>query len=58
MDEDSVEVAYDAAGEPPIIRFEDTDQGALMLANGDIVATFAGQTALDMASVPIILTGV
>ena len=57
-DEDSVEVAYDVSLEPPIIRYEDTDDGAILLADGEIVATFAGQTALDMASVPILLTAV
>lgn len=55
-DEDSIEVAYDALSTTPIMRYEDNDDGAMLFADDEIVATFAGQTALDMASVPILLT--
>ncbi|MCO4848484.1 MAG: calcium-binding protein [Yoonia sp.] len=58
LDDDSIEVAYDTLSAVPILRFEDIEDGVLLLADGEIVATFAGHTALDMASVPVLLTAV
>jgi Ca2+-binding RTX toxin-like protein len=54
-DEDTIEITYDSADEKPVLRFEDTDEGALLFANDEIVGTFAGHTALDLADVPIVL---
>jgi len=56
IDEDTIEIAYDINELAPIVRFEDTDAGAVLLADGAIVATFTGHTALDLASVPVVLT--
>lgn len=55
-DEDRISVSYDAQGDAPIVRYEDTDEGALLIANGQIVATFAGHAVLDLAGVPIVFT--
>ena len=55
-DEDRISVSYDAQGDAPIVRYEDTDEGALLIADGQIVATFAGHAALDLAGVPIVFT--
>ena len=55
-DEDRISVSYDAQGDVPIVRYEDTDEGALLIADGQIVATFAGHAALDLAGVPIVFT--
>ena len=55
-DEDRISVSYDAQGDAPIVRYEDTDEGALLIADGQIVATFAGHAALDFAGVPIVFT--
>lgn len=55
-DEDRISLSYDAQGDVPIVRYEDTDEGALLIADGQIVATFAGHAALDLAGVPIVFT--
>lgn len=55
-DEDSIEVAYDAIGGEPVLRFIDGDDGVLLMADNTAVATFAGLTALDLIDVPIVLT--
>lgn len=55
-DEDRISVSYDAQGDAPIVRYEDTDEGALLIADGQIVATFAGHAVLDLAGVPIVFT--
>ena len=55
-DEDRISVSYDAQGDAPIVRYEDTDEGALLIVNGQIVATFAGHAVLDLAGVPIVFT--
>ncbi|MEN8896017.1 MAG: calcium-binding protein [Yoonia sp.] len=54
-DEDRIEVTFDQDSAAPLIRFEDTDAGAILLADGTIVATFAGHAALDLANVPVTL---
>ena len=58
LDEDTIEVTYDALTTAPTLRLEDTDDGVRLFADGEIVATFAGHAALDLASVPILLTAV
>lgn len=55
-DEDRISVSYDAQGDAPIVRYEDTNEGALLIADGQIVATFAGHAVLDLAGVPIVFT--
>ena len=55
-DEDRISVSYDAQGDAPIVRYEDTDEGALLITDEQIVATFAGHAALDLAGVPIVFT--
>lgn len=55
-EEDRISVSYDAQGDAPIVRYEDTDEGALLIADGQIVATFAGHAVLDLAGVPIVFT--
>lgn len=55
-DEDTIEIAYDLAGGEPVLQFIDNDDGVLLMAGDTAVATFAGLTALDLASVPILLT--
>ena len=55
-DEDRISVSYDAQDDAPIVQYEDTDEGALLIADGQIVATFAGHAALDLAGVPIVFT--
>ena len=55
-DEDRISVSYDAQGDAPIVRYEDTDEGAPLIADGQIVATFAGHAVLDLAGVPIVFT--
>ena len=55
-EEDRISVSYDAQGDAPIVRYEDTNEGALLIADGQIVATFAGHAVLDLAGVPIVFT--
>ena len=55
-DEDRISESYDAQDDAPIVQYEDTDEGALLIADGQIVATFAGHAALDLAGVPIVFT--
>ena len=56
--EDTIEVAYDGGGPQPTLTFVDTDDGAMLLADDTTVATFAGFTAQDFASIPLVLTAV
>ena len=58
LDEDSIEIAFDGAGTVPILSFVDTDDGAILMADDTAVAKFAGLTALDLASVPVVMTAV
>ena len=55
-DEDTIEIAYGAGDTPPVLQFIDNDEGVLLMASDNTVATFAGLTALDMAGVAITLT--
>lgn len=56
LDEDTIEIAYDAAGGEPTLQFIDNDDGVLLMAGDTAVATFAGLTALDLAGVPVVMT--
>lgn len=56
LDEDTIEISYDIAGGEPALQFIDNDDGVLLMAGDTAVATFAGLTALDLASVPVVLT--
>lgn len=58
IDEDTIEVAYDADGGEPVLSFFDNDDGAVLMADDTVVATFAGLTSLDLASVPVVLTAI
>jgi Ca2+-binding RTX toxin-like protein len=58
LDEDTIEVAYDADGGEPILSFIDNDDGVILMADDTVVATFAGLTSLDLALVPVVLTAV
>lgn len=58
IDEDTIEVAYDGTGPEPKLSFFDTDDGVVLMADETTVATFAGLTSLDLASVPVVLTSV
>ena len=41
---------------PRLSGMRTRDEGALLIADGQIVATFAGHAALDLAGVPIVFT--
>lgn len=56
IDEDTLEIAYDATGGVPELTFFDTDEGTVLMAGETTIATFAGLTSLDLSSVPVVMT--
>lgn len=58
IDEDSIEIAYDQTGPVPTLSYHDSDDGVILMADDTPVATFAGLTSLDLASVPVVMTPV
>jgi len=40
------------------LSFFDNDDGAVLMADDTVAATFAGLTSLDLASVPVVLTAI